>query len=118
VEGRETRQRLAREPVQARLPYYRRVAGRGYRSGADEEDLEPIWKTKTKTAVDVRSRIELVLNWAKIHGYRDGENPARWKGHLENVLPKPSKIAKVKHHTAMPYTRCRPSWPSCVRKLS
>jgi integrase len=65
--------------------------------------LEPIWKTKTKTAVDVRSRIELVLNWAKIHGYRDGENPARWKGHLENVLPKPSKIAKVKHHTAMPY---------------
>jgi integrase len=65
--------------------------------------LEPIWKTKTKTAVDVRSRIELVLNWAKIHGYRDGENPARWKGHLENVLPKPSKIAKVKHHPAMPY---------------
>jgi len=65
--------------------------------------LEPIWKTKTKTAVDVRSRIELVLNWAKIHGYRDGENPARWKGHLENVLPKPSKIAKVKHHAAMPY---------------
>jgi integrase len=65
--------------------------------------LEPIWKTKTKTAVDVRSRIELVLNWAKIHGYRDGENPARWKGHLENVLPKPSKIAKVKHLTAMPY---------------
>jgi integrase len=65
--------------------------------------LEPIWKTKTKTAVDVRSRIELVLNWAKIHGYRDGENPARWKGHLENVLPKPSKVAKVKHLTAMPY---------------
>lgn len=65
--------------------------------------LEPIWKTKTKTAVDVRSRIELVLNWAKIHGYRDGENPARWKGHLENVLPKPSKIAKVKHHAAVPY---------------
>jgi integrase len=65
--------------------------------------LEPIWKTKTKTAVDVRSRIELVLNWAKIHGHRDGENPARWKGHLENVLPKPSKIAKVKHHTAVPY---------------
>ena len=65
--------------------------------------LEPIWKTRTKTAVDVRGRIELVLNWAKIHGYRDGENPARWKGHLENVLPKPSKIAKVKHHAAMPY---------------
>jgi integrase len=66
--------------------------------------LKPIWGTKTKTAVDVRSRIELVLNWAKIHGYRDGENPARWKGHLDNALPKPSKVTKVKHHPAMPYT--------------
>jgi integrase len=65
--------------------------------------LRPIWETKTKTAVDVRSRIELILNWAKIHGYRDGENPARWKGHLDNALPKPSKIAKVKHLPAMPY---------------
>jgi integrase len=65
--------------------------------------LKPIWQTKTKTAVDTRSRIELILNWAKIHGYRDGENPARWKGHLENALPKPSKISKVKHLTALPY---------------
>jgi integrase len=65
--------------------------------------LKPIWETKTKTAVDVRSRVELVLNWAKIHGYRDGENPARWKGHLDNALPKPSKVTKVKHHPAMPY---------------
>ncbi|WP_425904742.1 tyrosine-type recombinase/integrase [Nitrobacter sp. TKz-YC02] len=65
--------------------------------------LKPIWATKTKTAVDVRSRIELILNWAKIHGYRDGENPARWKGHLENALPKPAKIAKITHHPAMPY---------------
>jgi integrase len=65
--------------------------------------LRPIWETKTKTAVDTRSRIELILNWAKIHGYRDGENPARWKGHLDNALPKPSKIAKVTHLAAMPY---------------
>jgi integrase len=65
--------------------------------------LKPIWQTKTKTAGNVRSRIELILNWAKIHGYRDGENPARWKGHLENALPKPSKISKVKHLTALPY---------------
>lgn len=42
--------------------------------------LRPMWETKTKTAVDVRSRIELILNWAKIHGYRHGENPARWRG--------------------------------------
>jgi integrase len=65
--------------------------------------LRPIWETKTKTAVDIRLRIELILNWAKVHGYRDGENPARWKGHLENALPKPSKIAKVTHLAAMPY---------------
>src|ERR1019366_991534 len=65
--------------------------------------LKPIWEAKTKTAVDIRSRIELILNWAKIHGYRDGENPARWKGHLDNALPKPSKIAKVTHLAAMPY---------------
>jgi integrase len=65
--------------------------------------LRPIWETKTKTAADVRSRIELILSWAKIHGYRDGENPARWRGHLDNALPKPSKIAKVAHLAAMPY---------------
>jgi integrase len=66
--------------------------------------LRPIWTSKTETATRVRGRIESVLNWAKVHGYRDGENPARWRGHLENVLANPSKVAKVKHHSAMPYT--------------
>ncbi|NVN88605.1 MAG: tyrosine-type recombinase/integrase [Rhodopseudomonas sp.] len=65
--------------------------------------LRPIWKEKTETAKRVRGRIESVLNWAKAHHYRDGENPARWKGHLENVLANPSKVAKVKHHWALPY---------------
>jgi integrase len=65
--------------------------------------LTPIWATKTKTALAVRLRIELILNWAKTHGYRDGENPARWKGHIKNALPDPSKVAKVKHLAAMPY---------------
>jgi integrase len=65
--------------------------------------LKPIWEVKTKTAMDVRIRIELILNWAKTHGYRDGENPARWRGHIENALPDPSKITKVKHLAAMPY---------------
>ena len=65
--------------------------------------LTAIWQTKTKTAVDLRSRIELILDWAKIHGYRDGENPARWKGHLKNALPAPSKIARLVHLPAMPY---------------
>lgn len=65
--------------------------------------LSPIWTTKTVTATRVRGRIERVLDWAKVHGMRDGENPARWRGHLESLLPKPSKVSKAKHHAAMPY---------------
>lgn len=64
--------------------------------------LEPIWRTKTETASRVRSRVESVLDWATTKGYREGLNPARWKGHLDNLLPAPSKIAKEKHHPALP----------------
>lgn len=55
------------------------------------------------TATRVRGRIERVLDWAKVHGQRDGDNPARWRGNLENLLPKPTKVSKPKHHDAMPY---------------
>lgn len=65
--------------------------------------LDPIWQQKTETANRVRSRIEKVLDWAKSRGYRDGENPARWKGHLQTQLVRPSKIAKAQHHAALPY---------------
>ena len=65
--------------------------------------LEPIWTAKPETASRVRGRIESVLDWATARGYRQGENPARWKGHLENLLPARSKVAKVKHHSALPY---------------
>jgi integrase len=65
--------------------------------------LEPIWATKTVTASRVRGRIEKVLDWAKVRGYRDGENPARWRGHLDKLLPAPGKVASVKHLAAMPY---------------
>jgi integrase len=65
--------------------------------------LEPIWTTKPETATRIRGRIESVLNWAKAREYRTGENPALWKGHLDNLLPARSKIAKVKHHAALPY---------------
>ena len=65
--------------------------------------LEPIWATKTETASRVRGRIESVLDWASARGYRLGENPARWRGHLDNLLPKRSKVQKVKHHPALPY---------------
>ncbi len=64
--------------------------------------LEPIWLEKTETAKRVRGRIENVLDWAAVSGYRTGENPARWKGHLDNIFPKPSKVAKVVHHKALP----------------
>jgi integrase len=65
--------------------------------------LEPIWLTKTETATRVRSRIEAVLDWATSRGLRQGENPARWKGHLENLLPKRSKVRRVEHHPALPF---------------
>ena len=67
------------------------------------EVLKPIWHTKPETANRTRGRIEKVLDWAKVHGHRDGENPARWQGNLENVLPSISKIRVVKHHPALPY---------------
>lgn len=65
--------------------------------------LEPIWKEKTETASRVRGRIEAVLDWATARGYRTGENPARWRSHVENLLPKRSQVRKVEHHRALPY---------------
>ena len=65
--------------------------------------LDPIWPTKTETANRVRGRIEAVLDWAKVRGYRSGENPARWKGHLDKALPARTKIKRVAHHAALPY---------------
>ena len=64
--------------------------------------LNPIWKTKNETANRVRGRIESILNWALARGYRAGENPAKWKGLLDNLLPAPSKVSTVTHHKAMP----------------
>jgi integrase len=65
--------------------------------------LEPIWKAKTETASRLRGRIEKILGWATTSGYRIGDNPARWRGHLENLLPAKGKIQKVQHQAAMPY---------------
>jgi integrase len=63
--------------------------------------LKPIWTDRTETATRVRQRIESVLAWATVNGYRDGDNPARWKGNLEHALPKPSKVKKVSHFPAL-----------------
>jgi len=65
--------------------------------------LEPIWATKTETASRLRGRIEVVLDWATARGYRQGDNPARWRGHLGNLLPQPARVQRVKHHPALPY---------------
>lgn len=79
--------------------------------------LEPIWNTKTETASRLRGRIESVLNWATTRGYRQGENPARWRGHLDTLLARPSKVRKPKHHAAIPY-REMPSLMAEIRKRS
>ncbi|WP_244208545.1 tyrosine-type recombinase/integrase [Vreelandella andesensis] len=65
--------------------------------------LSPIWSTKTETAKRVQGRIENVLDFASAHKYRDEANPARWRGHLDKLLAKPSKVQMVTHHPAMPY---------------
>ncbi len=65
--------------------------------------LEPIWESKTETASRVRGRIEAVLDWAAVRGLRRGENPARWRGHLDHLLPERAKVQRVIHHPALPY---------------
>lgn len=65
--------------------------------------LRPIWSVKTETASRLRGRIESVLGWATTSGYRSGDNPARWRGHLQNLLAAPSKVAKVAHHASLPW---------------
>lgn len=77
--------------------------------------LEPIWRTKTETASRIRERIERILSWAAVRGYRDGGNPARWRGHLDEMLPKPAKVKKVKHHLALPFTEIG-SFCAAIRK--
>jgi integrase len=67
------------------------------------EVLEPIWTTKPETAGRVRGRVEAILDWATARGMRSGENPARWRGHLDKLLPARGKVARVRHHSAMPY---------------
>lgn len=85
-------------------PVFGKLPVQGVDVGLVLKVLEPIWQTKTETAKRLRGRIEAVLDWAAARKYRTGENPARWKGLLENLLARPSKIARVQHHAALPYT--------------
>jgi integrase len=83
-------------------------------TGAVLRVIEPIWPEKTETANRVRSRIESVLDWATVRGYRTGDNPARWKGHLGEVLPARGQIAKAVHHAALPFVEL----PSFIADLA
>jgi hypothetical protein len=65
--------------------------------------LEPIWTAKPETASRVRGRLESILDFAKVRGDRDSENPARWRGHLDKLLPAHSKVRQLEHHAALPY---------------
>src|SRR5207248_2834804 len=58
---------------------------------------------KPETANRLRGRIEVILDWAKVRGYRDGDNPAHWRGHLDKLLPARTKVQKIEHHAALPY---------------
>jgi len=79
------------------------------------EALEPIWTTKTETATRVRQRIEAILDWATARQYRRGDNPARWRGHLDHLLPKPNKLKAIQPRAALPYAHA-PEFFALLRK--
>jgi len=65
--------------------------------------IEPHWATQARLMSQVRARIETVIDWAVVRGYRQGPNPARWKGHIEALLPEKGKVAQVEHFAALPH---------------
>ena len=98
----------ARQWVSTLKRYARPVIGTAQVDAIVTEDvlkiLTPIWTSKTETAKRVQGRIENILDFAAARNYRDPVNPARWRGHLDKLLPKPSRVQTVTHHPAMPYT--------------
>jgi integrase len=95
----------AREWVRSLKAYASPVFGKLPISAVDTglilRALKPIWLTKGTTATRVRGRIEAVLDWARVMNFRTGDNPARWEGHLEHLLPQ--QVQPVEHHAALPY---------------
>lgn len=83
----------------------------GIDTGLVVQVLEPIWLTKTETASRVRQRIEAILAYAKVRGWRTGDNPASWKGHLDQVFPAKAKVARISHHASMAYAEMPRFWP-------
>ncbi len=97
----------ARQWVSTLKTYARPIIGSKSVDAITSEDilqiLKPIWNEKTETAKRVQGRIENILDFAAAHKYRDTSNPARWRGHLDMLLPKPSRVKTIRHHPAMPY---------------
>jgi integrase len=77
--------------------------------------IEPLWRTKTETASRTRQRVEAILDWATVRQYRQGPNPAAWRGHLSNLLPAKAKVRPVKHHPALAYGNI-PAFMARLRK--
>lgn len=84
-------------------PYFGSIGAQDVDTGVVLKALEPIWTDKPETATRVRARVERVLDWATARGYRTGENPARWRGHMDKLLPMLGKKNRVKHHAALPF---------------
>lgn len=78
------------------------------------EPCASLWTVKPETASRLRGRIESILDWARVRGYREGENPARWRGHLDKLLPARSKVRTVRHHPALPHCEL-PEFISALR---
>src|SRR6266566_1746873 len=106
-QGDQWHPRHAQQFIKTLQDYVTPVFGKFPVSAVNEElvvrALRPIWKTKTVTASRVRGRIEAILDWAKVQKMRDGENPARWKGHLDHVFARETEIRPVKHMAALPF---------------
>jgi integrase len=94
-------------------PVFGKVSVREVDTGMVMRVIQPMWKDRTETAYRVRGRIERVLDWAKARGYRDGENPARWTGHLINLLPKRQDVRRTEHHEALAFD----DLPAFVKEL-
>jgi integrase len=94
-------------------PILGKVEVRDIDVGLVHQVLEPIWSAKPETAGRVRGRIEKILGWAKVNNFREGENPARWRDNLDQLLPKLSEVRKVTHHPALPYAEL----PAFMEKL-
>ena len=97
---------MAGDPKHLCLPDHRRLPVQAVDTGLVLKVLEPIWAKKPETAGRVRQRIENILDFAKVRGYREGENPARWRGHLDKLLPARSRVRQVEHLAALPYKIC------------